>query len=89
MHKYGPKPIVMLIRMQKKVVWLLRKVMYLYIGSIQPPNGSVKSAKAFQLKINGNPEPILRLFVASVTKKEKMAVFNQSIFHKPLELRSE
>ena len=45
--------------------------MHIYLGSIRPPIGSVKSAKAFYLKIDGNPEPILHLFATSATEKDK------------------
>ena len=43
----------------------------MYQGSIRANSGSIKSAKAFQLKIEGNLEPILRLCAASVTEKDK------------------
>ena len=55
----------------EKVVWLLKKNMHIYLGSIRPPKGSIKSAKASQLKIVGSPEPISHLFVASVSEKDK------------------
>ena len=45
--------------------------MHMYLGSIRPNNGSIKSAKAFQFNIDGNLEPILRLYAASVTEKDK------------------